>query len=398
MSTHETADVPVRRATIGPGFHFFGYYDKTPWSPDGSLLLTLESDFMDRRPGPEDVARVCAVDAATGQQRVIGETRAWNWQQGAMLQWLPGSRSEAIFNDREGDRFVARIVDVETGATRTLPMPVYAVSPNGREAVSLSFSRLFDVRPGYGYAGVADRWVDDNAPADDGLWRLDLATGDSRLILSLRDAAQLLGPAGSLPGMDTGKHRFNHAQYNTDGSRFGVLHRWSVDRTAHGAQWLTRLLSLAPDGGEPRVVTDHRFFSHYDWRDERRLIAWARREGVGDRYYLFDERAEAPPEVLGEGLFATDGHCSYSPDRRWVLTDTYPDREGYRTLILFDPAAERRVDIGRFRGPNPADAECRCDLHPRWSRDGRRVCIDSIHEGGERQMYVLDVSGVVSAG
>ena len=36
--------------------------------------------------------------------------------------------------------------------------------------------------------------------------------------------------------------------------------------------------------------------------------------------------------------------------------------------------------------------ECtRCDLDPNWSRDGRSVCIDSIHEGS-RQVYILDVS------
>jgi len=54
------------------------------------------------------------------------------------------------------------------------------------------------------------------------------------------------------------------------------------------------------------------------------------------------------------------------------------------------------VDIGRFHGPTPPDVEIRTDLHPRWSRDGREVCIDSIHEDGSRQMYVLDVSGVVT--
>jgi len=38
--------------------------------------------------------------------------------------------------------------------------------------------------------------------------------------------------------------------------------------------------------------------------------------------------------------------------------------------------------------------EMRCDLHPRWSRQGTQVCFDSVHEG-PRQMYVCDVSAVV---
>ena len=37
----------------------------------------------------------------------------------------------------------------------------------------------------------------------------------------------------------------------------------------------------------------------------------------------------------------------------------------------------------------------RADLHPRWDRDQRRVCIDSIHEGS-RQIYVLDATSLLA--
>ena len=33
-----------------------------------------------------------------------------------MLQWIPNSDTEVIFNDREGDAFVSRIYNVKTGA------------------------------------------------------------------------------------------------------------------------------------------------------------------------------------------------------------------------------------------------------------------------------------------
>ena len=381
--------------TSGPRFHFFGYYDKSPWDVSGRFLLAQETGFMDRRPGPDDVAEIGLVDLENGNAwRKIGETRAWNWQQGCMLQWVPG-KDEIIFNVREGNRFQARVLNVQTNETRLLPQPVYGVSPTGKEAISLNFSRLFDVRPGYGYAGVPDPWGGTICPEDDGLYHVDLRTGDSHLIFSLADAARLGKPQ---PGMETGKHRFNHVQWNTDGSRFAVLHRWSVvPSPANWLPWATRLLTMNADGSDPYVLLDDTMVSHYDWRDGKTILAWARQADIGDRYFLCKDQT-GEKQIVGDSLLTVDGHCSYAPDRRWILTDTYPDKEGFRTLLLFDPINERRIDMGRFHGPTPTDGEIRCDLHPRWSRDGRQVCIDSIHENGERQVYLLDVSPFMSAG
>jgi hypothetical protein len=381
--------------TQGPRFHFFGYYDKSPWDVSGRYLLAQETGFMDRRPGPEDVADIGIIDLAEGNRwKKLDETRSWNWQQGCMLQWVPGSEDELLFNVRETDRFQTKVLNCRTGESRLLSQPAYGVSPTGKAAISLNFSRLFDVRPGYGYAGIPDPWGDTLCPENDGLYSVDLQTGDSRLIFSLAEAAHL---GETQPGMDTGKHRFNHVQWNTDGTRFAVLHRWSVvPSPANWLPWATRLLTLNADGTDPKVLLDHTMVSHYDWRDPETVLAWARQADIGNHYYLCNDKT-SEKKAIGEGILTVDGHCSYSPDRRWILTDTYPDKEGYRTLILFDPAKERRIDIGRFHGPTPSDGEIRTDLHPRWSRDGRQVCIDSIHENGLRQVYVLDVSSLTTA-
>jgi len=189
--------------------------------------------------------------------------------------------------------------------------------------------------------------------------------------------------------MEGAEHWFNHLLFNPDGSRFIFLHRWRKGNRG----WWTRMFTANTDGSKLHLVADHGMVSHFVWRDPTHILAWSREPERGNRYHLYMDRTDEV-EVVGEGILTTDGHCSYSPDKRWILTDTYPDKDRMRTLILYNPEQRRRVDIGRFFAPRELDGEIRCDLHPRWSRDGKQVCIDSVHEGS-RQVYVLDVSDIV---
>ncbi len=381
-----TLQFPIRAVTSGPRHHFFGYYDKSPWDFSGRWILGLETTFMDRPPTEHDVATIGLIDTARGNAwRPVAETRAWNWQQGCMLQWLDGGRGgEIIFNDRRDGELVARIVHPDAGRERVLGRPVYGVNAAGTHAVSLNFARLHHQRPGYGYAGVDDPWRREDEPAEDGLHAMDLATGQSRLILSIAAAAAFQ----RRPEFTGRVHRFNHAQFSHDGRRFACLHRCKTPNQEVGD---TRLLTLNLDGSALRSLSDHGLVSHYDWRGSDAILAWARRDGLGDHYFLFPDGSGSAQRV-GDGVLTCDGHCSFSPDGEWVLTDTYPDTTQHRTLLLYRWATGERIDIGRFHAP-PLDWQIRCDLHPRWSPDGRQVCVDSIHEGS-RQIYVVDVSEI----
>jgi hypothetical protein len=159
------------------------------------------------------------------------------------------------------------------------------------------------------------------------------------------------------------------------------------------------------------LLADDGMTSHFDWKDNSRILAWARRRwsidwknrshffkllrGQGNDFYFLFEDQTSQAEIVGKGILISDGHCSYSPDRTWILTDTYPDRDSMRTLILYHEKDRRRVDIGRFHSLRGLKSEIRCDLHPRWSRNGRMVNIDSTHTGS-RQMYVIDVKSIVA--
>lgn len=397
-------DIPAARAvTRMPGHHSFGYYDKCPWDVTGRYLLALQAPFCDCSPEANDVAALGVVDLQDGERFLpFTETRAWNWQQGCMLQWLqvplafspPVSGAGdhlVIYNDREADHFVSVVCDALTGGeVRRLPLPIYALSPDGRQAVTLNFSRLHHQRPGYGYAGVPDPFGQDLEPDEDGIYWMHVESGGFSLIISL---AQLAGMRRK-PSMEGAIHRFNHLQFSPDGTRFLFLHRWKPPGA--GGAGLTRLCTAAPDGSDIAILADEERVSHFDWRDPSHVLAWARHGGVEAFFCFTDPTGEA--EVVGREAMPRDGHCSYSPDaaRRWILNDTYVDTEQLRGLYLYDTRNDRRIDIGRFYSPPELKDDFRVDLHPRWSRNGRWVCFDSAHEGS-RQLYLLDVSSITAA-
>ncbi|MBZ0304202.1 MAG: hypothetical protein K8J31_30990 [Anaerolineae bacterium] len=388
MSSHTSHFLPATAVTSGK-HHFFGYYDKFPWNKSGRYLLALESDFMERAPEAGDAVVIGLIDTAQGNQWMpLDETTAWNWQQSCMLHWLPSEpESTIIYNKRIGDRYVSMVRNIHSGETRTLPRPVYAISHDGKFSISGNFSRLHHTRPGYGYAGVPDPNFDVAHPDDDGLYWMDLETGNNQLIITLDQMSQFK----PREAMDQGKHWFNHFVVNPANNRFTFLHRWERE----GGGWFTRLFTANPDGSDIHLMADDNFVSHYDWYVADKVVAWAHHHDLGTHYLLYTDHTDQV-EIVGEGLFSTDGHCSYSPDRQWMLTDTYPDAEHNRTLMLYHLATQTRIDIGKFYAPPELQGPIRCDLHPRWRRDGKQVCIDSAHEG-QRQVYVLDVHEIIDS-
>ena len=173
-------------------------------------------------PAPTINLALGVIPSGTRRFEAFDKTIAWCWQQGTMLQWLPGSANSVIYNQRAGNRFVSVIRDLNSGEVRSLPMPIYAVSPNGDYALSLNFARLNHQRPGYGYEGVPDHTKNDLCPSKDGVYSLDLRSGAWKLIFSLAQAADL----NRVESMDGAMQKFNHIQIAPDGSRFAVIHRW----------------------------------------------------------------------------------------------------------------------------------------------------------------------------
>ena len=390
---------PVRQITHGPLHHWFGYYDKMQFDPTNRYVLSNEVAFEHRTPTADDTIRIGMVDLQNRDQWIrLGTGHAWGWQQGCMLQWRPGSESEIVWNDRQGDQHVCRVLDIKTREMRTLPRPIYALSPDGKFAVTADFSRIQRMRPGYGYVGLQDPCRTERAPEDSGVWRMDMQTGESTLIFSLADAARIDHYGQSLADK---WNYFNHLLVSPDGTRFIVLHRWR-DSTGDGpdaeptGRFITRMFTVATDGSQRYILDPSGNTSHFIWRDPEHICAWTRPEGKPAAFYLFKDQTDQV-EVVGAGVMTENGHNTYVPqtDNEWILNDTYPSRQGrFQKPYLYHVPTNRKVALGEFHSPPIYTGEWRCDTHPRTSNDGKSVVIDSPHHEG-RQLHLIDIREIV---
>lgn len=375
---------PVTRP---PKQHFFGYYTKRQFDPSDKYLLGLECDIISRLQHVDDRATLGMVDLEDANKWIpLAETGAWNWQMGCMTEWLPGADKVIIYNDLRDGHFVSVIRDVERGEQRVLPVPVFEIAPDGSSALTLNFSRLWDVRPETGYCGVKDPWYDQAAPDDDGIFHVNLSTGKTEMVISHAEMGGFPHTVGMPP---RAKRYFTHLLFNEDGSRFMF---WYRCHSSDGGYY-SCIYTAAPDGKDIHAVAAHN--SHSVWLGCDKILAMATLDEQGRHNYLFTDLAD-DHEIVGEGLLEFGGnHATFSPDKTWILTDSSPDYRSQRTVVLYDRAAVRRVDIARFHSMPELDGPLRCDLHPRWNRAGNQVCIDSTHEGS-RQMYLIDVRRIIS--
>lgn len=388
--------------------YFFGYYDVPAFSKNDRLHLAHRVQFWDRLPREDDVAEIGFIERGKSTFTQLASTTAWNFQQGAMLQWFPNDEAdEVIFNVRHKSTFGSCILNVSNGRKRSFPLPIANVDRQGRYALSVNFSRMFDFRAGYGYAGKADAWKDENHPEDDGIYLLDFRDGSVKLILSLQQIWEFTKqwlpkseqrlPHRFAPRNDTftqwlpqpeRKLMVNHITFNPSGTRFVALARYFPIKGVD-TSWGTAVITANTDGSDIRTMKNgYILASHYHWKNDEVLMIWAGGEQGAALYEWNDRTGEE--HAIDTSVFPKDGHCSYSPDRSLVLYDSYPDKERYQQLFIFNLANRQVTHLGKLYSYEQTNQDIRCDLHPRWSRAGDVLSLDSNHEGS-RHIYELEL-------
>lgn len=369
--------------------YFFGYYDKSPWDISDRYMLCMKADNTWSDVSPREKADILLIDtqkSETDPERVrkIAETRAWNVQQSCMLQWLgPDFNDKVLYNDYRDGKYVSIILTLSTMEEKVIPAAVYSVSADGKFALTLDFSRLYELRPGYGYYNVPEKTKGVALPDTTAIWKIDLETGEVIELLKYTDFANFqprpeMKENGSV-------HKVNHIMICPNGKRFMVLYRWF-----NGQRKYTRLITCNVDGTDMYVLSDDDMVSHCYWKNNSSILAFENKKKTGPGYYLMKDKTQNYIHCWPQ--FSNDGHPSYSPDGKYIVTDSYPDRARIASINLMDGNERKKENttIARVFAPFKYDNDTRCDLHPRWNHAGDKICFDSIFEG-HRGLYVVNV-------
>ena len=110
--------------------------------------MCLETDFQNHMPRIGEKAHILLLDLKENTQKILTETQAWNFQQGAMLHWLPSSPNKKIlFNDCRKEGLISRVLDIHTEEEYTLPIAINGVAHTKDKALCVNFARLKKNRP-----------------------------------------------------------------------------------------------------------------------------------------------------------------------------------------------------------------------------------------------------------
>ena len=305
----------------------------------------------------------------------------YNWQQSSRLHWLDNDLF--IFNDfdKSERKYFARVYSKNTlQEVKRFALPVQD-SFFTHYFLSINYRRLLSLRPDYGYRNLPPLSKEDIEDYEqDGIWKVDYQTGQIKLLYSLSQI-RAVQPKEEFA---RATHKINHVMISPSGKQFIFLHRYYL-----GKRRIDRLMLASSRGDSLKLLSNYGMVSHCFWVDENTILGYLRGPKNRDGYYIINIVSNSF-EHVAKGVFDAygDGHPHVFSD--WFVTDTYPDKSRMQYLLLCNWKTGEFKLLGEFFHDIPYDGETRCDLHPRFSLDGKSIYFDSVFEGN-RKLYRMDV-------
>lgn len=337
---------------------FFGYYDISPFNSKNQLLYI-------EHPKNSDCVNICVDTLFKHTPQCFASSNAWNWQQGCRLRWYHSSNDVVMFNDYIDEKYVCRVVSIDGQNLKTIDWPIYDINESGI-AVSLNFEKLGVLRSGYGY--TCSPYIP-KGDDEDALIIINVNSNKQIDSVKYSQIARVFGYNGTYE-----KIYINHISFSPTGNRFLFFWIQIINGYHQASLAVYDLISKSI-----RVLEDKEKVSHYVWIDDNNILCTSYNDKRHCYYYIYNVETKSKTQFCPNSL-KEDGHPSML-NENFILTDTYPDINGFQYLNIVDYRNDKLEQIAKIYSYPVVRGEMRTDLHPRLSASKRIICFDTnVHD------------------
>ena len=358
---------------------FFGYYDHIPWSENMMYFILHNYD------GGLHLNLYQFINNKIIFKKKITTTSYFNLQQGIRPVWL--NNNQIIFNRVLNNNLISSIYDIKNDSFKDFDFPIQEISSKYKIIFSIDYSKFDFLNKDYGYrlhSKISHKKID-------GITGYDYM--HDKIIFKLQQKKiHKISKNNHIP---LEKCELNHLHHSPYENSFVFIYRTKYYKGfSELYEYNYRKDSLIK-------LYSGSMISHYCWINKNLILAYLKHQsesGFFEINYRNKEEIHISKNILDKTQDNTgDGHPSVSPDNKWVIYDSYPNKARHSHLYLIQNNIKNnseKILVGKFLSPLKFNGYNRCDLHPRWSPDSRFISIDSCHEG-IRKSYLIDISKII---
>ncbi len=391
--------VSIKKVSSGRVIHRF--FDTSPISPSGKFLALFRMPYENKSPQPGDAGDVIVVDIKTGKEKVVAQSRGWEVQLGANVQW-GATDKELLFNDVDTANWKAYcvVLDPITRKSRKLDGTIFMASNDGKKIATYNLVKSTYAQVGYGVI-IPKRLVEKNIGpvANDGIDIIDVANGKSGRIATIKDIYERSVPSITISNPQEYEYYCFQVKWNPQGTRLLTTVQWSPVK---GGARLRSVITMKPDGSDIRTaITPEQWAKgghHVNWMPDGEHLSMNLNIDGKEGLELITVKYDGTE--LKTVFTPGSGHPSFHPKGLpLIITDAYPDepitkRDGsvpIRFLHTDSGLEEKIADVF----VSTVNGEFRIDPHPAWDRTGRYVVFNG-YVGNTRNVFVADLQNLIT--
>lgn len=353
---------------------FFGYHDKKPFNYNNTKIIfhSFSNTKILENQSKKKVF-INLIDLNKKKILNLDSTTAWSWQLGANLQWHP-EKDIIFFNKKIKKNYITREININSNVRKNHNFSIYNISPNRNNYLIADFVKIGKLRKGYGFQVNTVQKFSSLRKC-----KLEIVNEkNKKKILYLFDETKNKSIIGCY---------INHQTFSPKQTK--IAYFYTILKKNNQRQIHFYYYCLKKKKNFLINVSKSNLISHYCWKNEDEILFTMKIKNKQYSYVLYNIKKNKS-KILSS-ILNNDGHPMFNPKNKDLfVSDTYPNLLGFQKLFIFSLNKKKILWKKFIYSPYKFKGVIRCDLHPRWSNDGKKILIDFI-DNGNRNIGIFKI-------